>query len=132
MSAEYLGRGLSYPVALGAVGLGQSAGVAKVEESMRIILGTRHGERVMRPRFGANLGSLVFAPNNTSTANLARYYVHEALTRWEPRVEVLDVDVRNGDDPDRRAALLITVTYRLRATQNVNTFDFRFDLEPAT
>ena len=75
MTVEYYGRGLRFPVQLGLAGLGQSAGVAKVEESIRVLLGTQYGERVMRPRFGSNLGTLAFAPNNTSTANLARYYV---------------------------------------------------------
>ena len=87
MNAEELyGRGLSFPLQLGPTGgISESAGVRKVEEAIRIILGTQYGERVMRPTFGCNLRSLVFAPNNTATANLARYYVEEGLKQWEPR-----------------------------------------------
>ena len=48
----------------------------------------------MRPEFGSRLHSLVFAPINSSTMNLARYYAEEALTRWEPRIELDDVDTR--------------------------------------
>ncbi len=59
---QFLGRGLTVPLQLGNAGLAESAGVAKVEESIRVILGTQYGERVMRPRFGCNLASLVFAP----------------------------------------------------------------------
>ena len=91
MDPEFYGRGLSFPLQLGVAGLGESSGVAKVEESIRIILGTGYGERVMRPRFGCNLMSLVFAPNNYATANLARFYVTEGLTRWEPRIDVVEV-----------------------------------------
>ena len=91
MSETFYGRGLGFPLRLGVTGLDESAGVAQVEESIRIILGTQYGERVMRPRFGCNLKSLAFAPNTDATANLARYYVTEGLTRWEPRIEVVDV-----------------------------------------
>jgi phage baseplate assembly protein W len=126
MTSEFHGRGLSFPFQLGTAGLSQSAGVQKVEESIRIILGTQHGERVMRPRFGCNLKSLAFAPNNGSTANLARYYVEEGLTRWEPRIELVDVAVSNDN---LRAALLIDITYRLRATQEVRNLVYPFYLE---
>ncbi len=126
MSTEFYGRGLGHPLRLGVAGLGQSAGVAKVEESIRIILGTGYGERVMRPRFGCNLKSLAFAPNDDSTANLARYYVTEGLARWEPRIDVVDVSVRNDN---LNAALLIDVTYRLRATQDVHNLVYPFYLE---
>lgn len=129
MSTELYGRGLRFPVQVGVAGLDESAGVAKVDESIRIILGTAYGERVMRPRFGANLTSLAFAPNNTSTANLARYYVEEALTRWEPRIELVTVDVENVHDGGQPGLLLIHITYRLRATQDVRTLVHPFALE---
>jgi phage baseplate assembly protein W len=122
------GCGLSQPFRLGVAGLSQSAGVPKVEESIRVILGTQYGERVMRPTFGCNLGSLAFAPNNATTANLARYYVADGLARWEPRIEVLDVAVDNGNTT---AQLIITITYRLRATQDVHNLVYPFYLEPA-
>jgi phage baseplate assembly protein W len=123
---DVLGRGLAFPVRPGRFGLARSAGPAKVEECIRIILGTQYGERVMRPRFGANLRSLVFAPNNATTADLARYYVQEALTRWEPRIELVDVTVTNDN---QLGELRIDITYRLRATQEVRTLVYPFSLE---
>jgi len=140
MDTEFHGRGISFPV---LPGFAQSAGVRKVEESILIILGTQYGERVMRPRFGCNLKSLAFAPNNGSTANLARYYVEAGLTQWEPRIELIDVSVqqgavRQGDVQQGRpaiendplgAVLLIDITYRLRATQDVHNLTYPFFLE---
>lgn len=126
MNAEFYGRGISFPVQLGVLGFGQSAGARKVEESIRIILGTQYGERVMRPRFGCNLKSLAFAPNNASTANLARYYIEEGLTQWEPRIDLVDVSVANDN---LGAKLLIDITYRLRATQDVHNLVYPFYLE---
>jgi phage baseplate assembly protein W len=126
---ELHGRGLGYPVRLDNQRLMQSVGRRKIEESMLVILGTMWGERVMRPSFGCNLGSLAFAPNNSTTANLARYYVQDGLSRWEPRVEVVDVEVTNDH---RHGALVIDITYRLRATGAVHGLVVPFFLEPTS
>ena len=132
MTAGLHGRGLAFPLRLGTPtadqrrGLAESAGEAKVAESIRILLGTQYGERLMRPLFGCNLASLVFAVNDEATANLARYYVTEGLGRWEPRIEVLEVTVANDVVGGR---LLIEVNYRLRATGDVHTLVHPFPLE---
>src|SRR6478736_3755785 len=97
LSEQFCGRGLALPLQLGNAGLAETAGAAKVEESIRILLGTQYGERVMRPQFGCNLNRLAFAPNNASTANLARFYVAEGLRQWEPRIDVMVVDVVNDN-----------------------------------
>ena len=133
MDEQIYGNGLAFPVQPGPAGLAQAAGQAKVEQSIRIILGTQYGERVMRPRFGANLRSLMFTPNNASTANLARYYVTTALAQWEPRIDVLDVTVTN-DNVGRElggglSGLLIDVQYQLRATGDVHNLVFVLNLE---
>src|SRR5690242_7508820 len=128
MAEEVLGRGLAFPLRVGATGLAESAGVGRVEESIRIILGTQYGERVMRPRFGANLKSLLFAPNNATTASLASYYVTEALARWEPRIDLLDVLVTNAVD---EAQLVIEIRYQLRATAQEHRLVYPFPLERA-
>jgi phage baseplate assembly protein W len=126
MNPELYGQGVAFPPRMGTLGLVQSSGPQKIAESIQIILGTQYGERVMRPRFGCNLRSLVFAPNNGATANLARYYVEEGLRRWEPRIELLDVAVTNDN---AHGQLYIDITYRLRATQDVHSFGFPFSLE---
>jgi uncharacterized protein len=115
--AEHYGRGAAHPFSLGPTGgIRESTGVARIEQSIRIILGTQHGERVMRSDFGANLRSLAFAGNTPGTANLARHLVETALARWEPRIEVVDVQVANELSG---AALVITVSYRVLGAPDV-------------
>jgi Bacteriophage baseplate protein W len=126
VNTEFYGRGMTYPLRVGVAGISETAGVAKVEESIRIVLGTQYGERLMRPRFGCNLRSLAFAPNNVATANLARYYVAEGLAQSEPRIEVVDVAVANDT---AGGALLIDISYRLRTTQDIRNLVYPFYLE---
>jgi uncharacterized protein len=120
-------RGVAFPVAFDATGgIAESAGAARIRQSIMIILGTRPGERIMRPDFGCDLHSLAFAPNTPATANLARHYVESALARWEPRIELTGVHVRNDLGS---AALLIDVGYRDRSTGDQRTLAVAFPLE---
>jgi phage baseplate assembly protein W len=126
MTEELFGRGVGWPFRLGTSGLTETSGIRRIEDSIRIILGTQYGERAMRPQFGCNLMSLVFAPNDAATANLAKFYVEEGLSRWEPRIELVDVTVENDN---RQARLVITVTYRLRASAEAHTLTYPMALE---
>jgi uncharacterized protein len=102
---------------------------ASVRQSILLLLSTRPGERVMRPDYGCDLFKLVFAPSDNTTAGLAIHYVQEALARWEPRIERLQLDANvNADDPSR---LDIVLQYRLRVTRQWDQADFVFDLQAA-
>ena len=101
MPGDFLGVGWSFPVGVdddGQVRL--SAYEESIREAITIILGTSKGERVMRPEFGCGLNDLVFSTNSASTIGRVAYEVRQALERWEPRFELLSVDVRNGDAPE--------------------------------
>jgi phage baseplate assembly protein W len=126
MTEELFGRGVGWPLRLGLSGLTETSGVRRIEDSIRIILGTQHGERVMRPQFGCNLMTLVFAPNDAATANLAKFYVEEGLRRWEPRIDLVNVSVENDN---HEAQLIVTVTYRLRASNEIHTLTYPLALE---
>ncbi|MFO0444332.1 MAG: GPW/gp25 family protein, partial [Betaproteobacteria bacterium] len=79
------------------------------------ILMTEPGERLRLPEFGAGLGRFLFEPNILATHTLMRQRIADALKRWEPRVQVEEVDVQ-ADAIDPQAAIA-TITYRLVATQ---------------
>ena len=88
---------------------------ASVRQAILLLLSTRPGERVMRPDYGCDLHKLVFSPNDDTTAGLAIHYVRQALTHWEPRIQILRLDTRRHDaEPGR---LEISLDYRLRTTQ---------------
>lgn len=101
MAGDFIGRGWAFPVGVDATGsIGLSEGVARIEQSIRIILGTAHGERAMRPEFGCGVHDLVFAPIDARLAGRVRDEVTASLVRWEPRIDVRDVDARAGEAPD--------------------------------
>jgi hypothetical protein len=128
MNTDILGRGIAFPLQRNERGgIKESRHAQKVRESILVILGTQHGERIMRPTFGCNLRSLVFAPNNAATANLARHYVEEALHVWEPRILLDSVVVYNDNE---HARLIINVDYRLKSTYEAQNLVYPFYLQP--
>ena len=127
MNTDFLGKGFAVPLRVNSRGgITSSQQAQKVRESILTILGTQYGERVMRPNFGCNLESLVFAPNNRATANLAQYYVEEGLNTWEPRILLEEVGVTNDYDQNR---LVIQIRYRLKSTYEPQNLVYPFYLE---
>jgi phage baseplate assembly protein W len=129
MANPIIGRGWSFPPMLDERGtIALTSDGDEIEQSIRIILSTAPGQRVMRPDFGCRIHELVFAPNNSATAGEAIQYVTESLGRWEPRIEVESVDVEPESADVGR--LVITVNYWVRATHNVRSLVFPFYLIP--
>lgn len=101
MSAgAWLGRGWSFPVRVEPQvgGLALLDGPPKVHQSIRMILETEPGERIMRPTFGCGLRRYLMKPNTVAVRALIKHDVELALGAWEPRIRVTSVDVRPGDD----------------------------------
>lgn len=118
--AAFLGQGWAFPVGLDRGGeVAVVAHEEDVRQAIRVILGTNHGERVMRPDFGANLRALIFEPVTATTMSLAQDHVERALIEWEPRIDLLDVRVTADDTERARGRLTIEIDYRVRST---NTF----------
>jgi uncharacterized protein len=126
---NFYGQGFNYPASLDVShGILMSADLTNIQQSILIILGTQYGERVMRPTFGCNLKSLVFAPNNAQTAALAKQYVTDGLTAWEPRITVSSVTVTNQAEDSQ---LEITILYTVKGSLAPQAMIYPFFLEPS-
>ncbi|HYH96787.1 GPW/gp25 family protein [Hyalangium sp.] len=99
---------------------------AAIRQAVLLLLTTLPGERVMRPEYGCDLHRLAFSPNDDTTAGLAIYYVRRALERWEPRIQLLQVDA--GRSREEAWRLDISVEYRVRSTQRGDRFIYPFVL----
>lgn len=128
-SKAFLGIGWSFPVAPNAAG--QDVAHAEYEEdirqSIRIILETSPGERVMRPDFGSGLMAMVFEPVNYATFALVKQRVEQALVLWEPRIDLRDVTVTGGGSVRNR--LDIEIGYQVRATNTFYNLVYPFYLQ---
>jgi phage baseplate assembly protein W len=120
--------GFAFPLRVDARGgIADARGGDAIRQSVLTILATHPGERLMRPTFGCPLRSLVFEPNNGATASLARFYVQDALTRWEPRIAIDDITVFNQDTADG-PSLQIELSYHLLAGGHAQALAFQLPL----
>lgn len=131
MANPIVGRGWHFPPQLDERGtMALTSDQDEIEQSIRIILGTVPGQRVMRPEFGCRIHELVFDPNSLDTAATARRYVAESLGRWEPRINLRQVDIR--PDPDEPSCLLISIQYQIEALHSNRSLVYPFYLIPQT
>ena len=124
---EFLGQGLAVPLQINPRGgIALASGEHDIEQSIRIILETAPGERVMRPEFGCRIHELIFDPRNAATEGLMIYYVEEALGRWEPRIDVMAVDISLAHG--QHATLQVEIRYRIKATHDERSIVYPFYL----
>ena len=125
--SDFLGQGWAFPVRVNARGgLDWSSGTKSIEEAIWIILDTPRRSRIMEPEFGCGLHDYVFAPNNANTRAVIAAEVRSALIRWEPRIDVLAVNVE--PQMDAQNTLLIEVDYRIRANNAARNLVYPFFL----
>src|SRR4030095_16492365 len=92
--SNVFGQGLGFPPRVGTDGrLAWSSGEENVRESIRIILLTEPGERLLREGFGCGLRRFLFEPNTVITRQLIHDRIIQAIGRWEPRVALEAVEV---------------------------------------
>lgn len=124
---DFLGQGWHYPVAASANGPQWASGADKIRQSIWLILSTAKGERIMLPGFGCGVHDLIFSANTAGLRGLVAVAVRDALTRWEPRVDVLDVRVETPDDARNR--VIISIACRIRANNAALNLVYPFSLD---
>ena len=97
---------------------------AELVQAMQLILGTALGERPMRPEYGCRIHDYVFASFNPTTEGEMIMAVHDALSMWEPRVDVTSVDI--VQDENEQSLLYIDIHYEPKGTYDPRNLVFPF------
>lgn len=98
-----------------------------VRQSIKIILQTRPGERLMRPNYGGGLQRFLHQPNTLTTRRQLRDLITQSLERWEPRLLLDRVDVWEVEQ--RPDSVRIEIAYRLRRTNQARQMGITMELE---
>ena len=83
----------------------------------------------MRPEFGCRIHDHVFNTATAATAGQIAYDVRQALERWEPRIEVLDVVV--SFDAMESGVLYVDISYQVRGLNDPRNLVFPFYVIPS-
>ena len=100
-----------------------------IEESLRILLMTYPGERLMQPEYGSRLRDFCFESFSLRTETLIKAEIRRAVLMNEPRVEIDDISVVQTE---RIGVLQINVAYVVCSTNNRRNLVFPFYLNEAT
>jgi uncharacterized protein len=128
--SSILGSGLAFPIGVdrrGSVALAH--GEDDIEQAIGVILSTAPGERPMRPEFGCEVHDLIFDTIDAQMIGKMDTAIRNALDRWEPRIEVTDIDFDLSDMSEGQLAA--TIHYRVRATNAPRNLVYPFYVIPA-
>lgn len=97
-----------------------------IEASIRQILMTTRGERVMLPDFGTNIMALVFEHDRDFIESELRDEVLRAIKKWEPRavISAQDISVVFGDDD-------VVLTVSFKTLQDKGVVEIKYPLNGA-
>lgn len=124
----FLGKGWSFPPTFDNKGKVQLvSGADDVAQSLRILLSTRPGERVMQPLFGCNLDVLLFEPITTTLIAYIKDLINTAVLYFEPRIELEKITVDAGRINE--GVILIELEYLILAANSRYNLVYPFYLE---
>lgn len=126
LDTSFLGTGWSFPPAFDprskqAV---MVSGLEDIEQSLRILLSTTPGERVMQPAYGCGLRRMVFEVVNDSTLTALKDLVAKAVLFFEVRITLERVEV----DASRvfEGVIFLHLHYTVRSTNSRSNLVYPF------
>ena len=86
-----------------------------IKSSVKNLISTRPFERPFHPEIGSQVYALLFEPLTDTTVPVLVSTIRNTIEIFEPRVDLIDVDVR--DNPDLNE---LTVTLKFKITNSSN------------
>lgn len=90
-----------------------------VSQSIKTILATYPGERIMEPEFGSRLRDLLFEPIDDITASFIEEEVKDSINRWDDRVLIQNVQAIPDEDNNH---YVLNVIYVVKTTNQTGQF----------
>jgi uncharacterized protein len=130
VETDILGSGLAFPLRVDRRGgLALVRAEEDIAEAITIILGTAPGERPMRPEFGCGIHNYIFETVDAYTMARLEQEIRIAIDRWEPRIDLIDVEF--GLDRVDHGEVVIEISYVVRTTNDLRNLVYPFYIIPA-
>jgi len=130
--SSFLGTGWSFPPTFSRIdnSVEMVSDEQDIQESLKILLATALGERIMLPTFGADLWPQVFKNVTTAFKCMLVDYVYTAIINWEMRIDVDDIRIDKDDNVE--GLLMILVNYTIRQTNSRGNLVYPFYIGEGT
>ena len=93
--------------------------IEAVKRSVRNLINTNFYERPFHPEIGSNVRSILFEPVSPVTASVLERHVRDVVDNFEPRAEILSVQVNLQEDVND---LRVTIEFKILTTEEVVVF----------
>lgn len=97
-----------------------------IHESLRILLATSPGERVMQPTYGCGLGAMVFETISERVLTEIKDLIERAVLFFEPRIILNRIDIDDTGMYDGLLRILLDYTIRTTNTRSNMVYPFYF------
>ncbi|MEM0998968.1 MAG: GPW/gp25 family protein [Bacteroidota bacterium] len=124
----FLGTGWAFPPCFDA-GSETVSAQDDIDQSLRLIIFTHLGERMMNQEFGCKLGTYRFAPMNQTNITLMQDAIRSAIVQWEPRITLNSVEVDTTEAVDGK--LMLSLDYTVRITNSRSNLVYPYYLNEA-
>jgi len=125
---SFLGTGWAFPPSFN-LDMGTTETVEDeedIKQSLRIILGTIPGERVMFPTFGCAIRKFVFESDDPTHISMLKDAIYDAILFNEPRVKVEKIAIENDDREHGLIHIHVFYTVIITNTRSNIVFPFYF------
>lgn len=128
----YIGKGWSFPPEfnVNSKQVEMTTEIEDIRASLKIILTTKLGERVMRPNFGCDLTPKLFESMNSTQVNLIKKTVEDSILLFEPRIDTNKVQINTKSSYEGK--FYIQIDFTIRATNSRRNLVFPYYLNEAT
>ena len=129
---SFLGRGWSFPSSFSD----KTKGVEMVEDeedigqSLKILLSTRLGERIMVPKYGCDLNTMIFEAMTTSFTTYIKDLIRTAILYHEPRIQVEKIELQAENEHE--GLIMINIQYLVRITNTRSNLVYPYYINEAT
>ena len=126
---SFLGKGWAFPPEFneGASPVKMISDEEDIEQSLRILLSTRLGERVRRPDFGTDIHHKVYHNMDLTMRTQLRAAIEKAVLYFEPRIALTSVEFDVTGERDGVLRILLEYTVRLTNTRGNMVYPYYYE-----
>lgn len=128
MNKKFLGKGWAFPPTFDK-GSEMVSEKTDIDQSLRLILFTNPGERMMNQEFGCNLREYTFEAINQTNLTLMRDAIEAAVLKWEPRITLEKIEIDSSES--YAGKLIFSLEYTIRVTNSRSNLVYPYYLTEA-
>jgi len=128
---SFLGTGWSFPPTFNKESRSVllTTDAEDINRSLQILFSTALGERLMQPKYGANLERFLFEPISETLKTHMKDLINDAILYHEARIKLLDLKLVTYDTEGR---IDITLEYMIKGTNSRYNYVYPYYLEEGT